>query len=98
MKQIKLPKFLYRYFWESDVEALKSDENEKYIIERLLDRGNEKAISWLLKQYDKKTISEVVKHNRELSKKSLNYWIIVLGLEKWRQKLLAQKQKAIWSY
>lgn len=98
MQQIKLPKFLHRYFWESDVEELKTKDSEKYIVERLLDRGDEKAIKWLFDNYDRQAISRVVLGNRQLSKKSLNYWLTILNLEKWKPKLLAQKQKAIWNY
>ena len=98
MTQIKLPKFLHRYFWDNDNEKLQTQNDQKYIIERILDLGDEKAIKWLFDNYDRQTISQIVLDNRQLSKKSLNYWLTILNLEKWKPKLLAGKQKAIWNY
>lgn len=60
--------------------------------------GDTEAIQWLFKVYGKDDIKEVVKKTRQLSKKSLNYWLTVLDLEKWKKQALARKQNAIWNY
>ncbi|PIX31227.1 hypothetical protein COZ61_00930 [Candidatus Berkelbacteria bacterium CG_4_8_14_3_um_filter_33_6] len=93
-----MPSYLKRYFWDIDFSKLDPDKYSTYVIERILDLGDVDAIKWLFDKYSKYEIKETVKNTRRLSKKSLNYWLIVLDLEPWRQQALARKQNAIWNY
>ena len=93
-----MPAFLKRYFWDTDFSDLDPNKYSTYVIERLLDLGDVDAIKWLFKAYPKNGIKEVVKTTRHLSKKSLNYWLIVLDIEQWKTPALARKQNAIWNY
>lgn len=94
----KMPDFLKRYFWDIDFRALDPDEYSTYVIARILDLGDTDATKWLFRTYQKNQIKEVVKNTRQMSKKSLNYWLTILDLEQWKKKALARKQNAIWNY
>ncbi len=76
---IKLDVKLKKYFWDVDFDALDVEKNTKYILERILDLGDEKAVRWMQKTFSKKDIQNAFKNNRKISKKSLNFWNLVFG-------------------
>jgi len=70
MMRRKLPSFLKKYFWDVDFESINLEEHEYYVIERLLEYGDLKAIKWLLKNFDKEKLKKVLDSSRALSKKT----------------------------
>ncbi len=74
---IKLDAKLKKYFWDVDFNALDVKKNAKYILERILDLGDEEAVKWMQKTFSKKDILNALKNNRKISKKSLNFWNLV---------------------
>ena len=84
-------------FWDTDPEQLDPERHRAYIIERVLEHGNDKDAEWMLRRYARPVIVEVVKKSRRLSPKSKNYWGIMLGL--WKQLPQSAKQpEKIWKY
>ncbi len=71
-------KELGRFFWDVDPESLDLSRHKTYIIERLLELGDETAIRWLFAAYQRKDIIEVLRFSRSLSPKSRNFWRIRL--------------------
>lgn len=69
-----LPAFLHRYFWDHPVNQVNKETHSFFIIERLLELGNDDAIRWVLRSYPQQEITEVVKKSRVLSKKTANFW------------------------
>lgn len=98
----KAPKVLKGYFWDIDFNKLDIQKSAIYIIERLLEYGDEKAIKWLFKTYDKKLIKEVIMTRRGFSPKTANFWGIILNIP--RSKILCFKKGfpnppvRIWNY
>lgn len=80
MEKDSLPVEFHGYFWDIDTKALSVTQNAFFIIERLLEYGNEKAIQWLLHQYSKDEISNVVRTSRRLSARSTNFWVHILDI------------------
>ncbi len=78
----KLPGFLKKYFWDVDFKSIDLQKSDQYIIARLIDRGDDKAIRWLFVNYSKDIIKEVVTTRRGFSPKTVNFWTIVLGIDK----------------
>lgn len=74
-----IDKKIKKYFWDADFELLNPEENKKYILERILEMGDENAVNWAFKTYSKKDILETIKNNRKISKKSFNFWNFVLN-------------------
>lgn len=68
-----------KYFWDVDFKSLNLKENKKYILERILEMGDENAVNWMFKIYSKKDILETIKNNRKISLKSSNFWNFVLS-------------------
>ncbi len=80
MEKDVLPVEFNGYFWDIDTTVLSVTQNTFFIIERFLEYGNEKAIQWLLHQYSKDEISNVVRTSRRLSARSANFWVQILDI------------------
>ncbi len=78
MDKHSLPIFVTQYFWGDDLSQLDITKNKVYIIQVLLERGNQKALHWLLSIFDRDTIKNLLP-NIKLSKKSSNFWNLYLN-------------------
>ncbi len=70
---------LKKYFWDTDFNALDAKKHKKYILERILDMGDDHSVEWMRRTFSKKDILGVLKNNRRISKKSLNFWNLILN-------------------
>ena len=68
-----------KYFWDTDFELLEPKKNKKYILERILEMGDGNAIDWMFKTYSRQDISDALKNNRKISKKSSNFWNFIIN-------------------
>lgn len=76
----KLPPFLKQYFWDVDFEKLEFGTSKTFILKRVLDRGNDKALKWLLKHYTKDDIRQLLLTTRDISAKTANFWADLLNI------------------
>ncbi len=99
---MKLPKSFKQYFWEVDFNQIDSEESARYIIFRLLDKGDDRAIRWLFKTYPKELIKTVVKQRRGFSAKKANLWADLLEIDKRKvvclQKPYLKMRQEFWPY
>ena len=102
MKSTSLPKFLYRYFWDIKASKLDPQKRPQYVIQRLLEIGDEKAICWLRKNFSQKQIKETLYQSRQISLRTGNFWSLLLGLKREKikcfQKGSHRTPHAIWPY
>jgi hypothetical protein len=70
-----LPSYITQYFWGDDLSQLTLENNQKYIIETLLEKGDSQAIHWLFLNLDKQIITKYLP-KLKLSKKSKHFWNI----------------------
>ncbi len=98
----KLPQFLKKYFWDVDFERLNTSKYRFYIIKRILNCGDEKALKWLNKHFNKDEQVETLTSIRELSPRSANFWTLILDVPKTRVKCLQKqyllRRKQLWPY
>ena len=66
------------FFWETDLSKINIEENKQYIIERILELGDKDAVQWLFSNFSQDEIKKTLKESRRISKKSLNFWSIIL--------------------
>ncbi len=71
---MKLPVSLEVYFWDVSVNELNFDKHRIFIISRILNEGNHRAVAWLFDVYDRETIKGAVKTSRSLSLKTARCW------------------------
>lgn len=77
-----IEKSLHSFFWDADPLQLDIRKNKSYIIERLLELGDERAVHWLFLTYSLKEIRRVLDNSRSLSPKSRRFWKIMLETSK----------------
>jgi hypothetical protein len=75
----KLARSLKPIFWDTDLDKIDIQQNKGYIIERILEFGDKPAVKWLLATYSLSDIKKALEESRSISKKSRNFWEILLG-------------------
>ena len=63
--------------------SLRTDRHAPFIIERLLEYGSLAAVRWVLDVYGRERLKSYLRERgvRTLSRKTLSFWTLVLGLE-----------------
>lgn len=74
-------KFRQSLFWDTDPKKIDKKKNAKYIIERILDHGNDKEVKWILDFYNKRLIKGVVLKSRCIRLSTRKLWILKLGIK-----------------
>jgi hypothetical protein len=52
----KLPKFLDKYFWDVEFKNIRLESHKVYILRRILEYGDERAVRWMWKNFKKSEI------------------------------------------
>lgn len=97
-----LPKFLEKYFWDVDFSKLEKKNHPFFIIERILEYGDKKAVNWMEENFSSNQIKKVLSNSKNLSSRSANFWQIIFNMK--RDKILClkksfrEKQKLIWKH
>lgn len=76
-KPIILPKLVSKYFWGDNLQNLNWGQHQDYIIQTILEKGDQKAVSWLLSCVNKKSLKSKLPRFK-LSPKSKKFWSIYL--------------------
>ena len=76
-----LPDFLKPYFWDVDFKALDPDQKALFVIKRVIDRGDTKALRWLMRAYTKDQIRQLILTTSDISRKTASFWTKVLNLD-----------------
>ena len=79
MKRTAKPKIELRQslFWDVDPKTIDLKRHATYVIERVLDFGNDKEVRWLWRTYGPSRIRKVLKKSRVLDAKSRNFWELI---------------------
>lgn len=65
-------------FWDTDVKNIDVKKNSQYVIERILDFGNDKEVKWLWNFYGRKMLKDVVAKSRCLRPRTKTLWTLLL--------------------
>ena len=71
-------KFRQSLFWDVNPKNIDPKKNAQYIIERILDFGDDKEAKWLWNFYDKKILKKVVLKSRCLRPRTKTLWTLLL--------------------
>lgn len=77
-----LPKQFYKYFWDSDPSTIDVEKYEKYVIERILEWGRTSDYLWLISEFGRKRLIEVLMQSRQLSIKNANFLATIWDVPK----------------
>jgi hypothetical protein len=70
-------KFRQALFWDVNPNKIDVKKNTQYIIERILDFGNDSEVRWLVKKYDKAVLKKTVAKSRTLTPRSKSLWTLM---------------------
>ena len=77
---LTLPSNFYGYFWDVDTKTLNPSKKPLFVIQRLLDKGNAKGVSWVLQNFDQETIKKAFVTLRDFSPKVGYFWKLFLKI------------------
>ncbi len=101
-KMNNLPYSLKKYFWDVNFTELKPQGRQVYIIKRILEYGDRRAVAWMFKNFKKSEIKNALCNFRGYSQKSANFWAFILDIKKESVKCLNRSfleiQKQFWPY
>lgn len=99
-KHGKLPAFLKRYFWDVPFAELHPRRSRTFVLERILEYGDQRAVRWMDEQFDQRAIRETVARSQRLSVRSANFWASVYNLRRPEVRCLSkrfqQKRRQHW--
>jgi hypothetical protein len=75
-----LPEHLRPLFWDVDPSTVDAERHASYVIERAIEFGDDRAISWMLRRYPDTLIGRIVRSSRCISRNTANLWSLVLGI------------------
>jgi hypothetical protein len=75
-----LPEHLRSLFWDVDFDQLRVEGHERYVIERVLEYGDDEAIRWLRRTFSSSAIADTVRRSRRISRRTANLWALVLDI------------------
>ncbi|MBI4079491.1 MAG: hypothetical protein HY429_04325 [Candidatus Levybacteria bacterium] len=78
----QLPEFLRPYFWDVAFDKIDVTKYPQFVLKRVLDRGDTKAVLWAITLFDNNSIAELITTSRDLSAKTANFWADMLGIDK----------------
>jgi hypothetical protein len=67
-------------FWDVDRKAMDPEKHGRFIIERILARGDTDDFRWAKEHYGVDVIKEVLKGAKTLDAKSLSFWATYFSL------------------
>ena len=71
-------KFRQSLFWDTNPETIDPEKNALYIIERILDFGNDEEVRWMWNFYDKTKINRVLGNPRGVRPRTKALWTAIL--------------------
>jgi hypothetical protein len=97
-----LPDSLHPLFWDCRPETIDLDTHAPFVLERVLEYGSLRAVRSLLATYEADRIRAFLRGRgrRTLSRKTLTFWTMVLGLEgePCFLKSSLDRSRAFWNY
>lgn len=75
-----IPRDLRLLFWDTNINDLDPKTYPRYVIERVLEYGEEDAVAWMRGAFTRDQILEVLRTDRNLTPLSANFWAILFGV------------------
>ncbi|MFW9914511.1 MAG: DUF6922 domain-containing protein [Candidatus Thorarchaeota archaeon] len=80
MASLEIPAFLHPLFWDTTFANIRLPDHQRYVIERILEFGDDQAIKWLKKNFTSSDIAATIRTSRQISWKTANLWSLLLEI------------------
>ena len=98
----KLPKSLKKYFWDVDTSKISIYRHPYFIVQRLLDKGDNNAVRWVNNHFTNKQIEDTLTKLRDFNPRVANFWALFLNIPKEKipclQTPYLQRRRIHWPY
>jgi hypothetical protein len=80
---VRLPALLSPLFWDYAPDSIDPELHAFVVLERVLEYGSLVSVRWALATYGSERLQDFLRRRgvRVLSRKTLSFWTLVLGLE-----------------
>src|SRR6266545_548158 len=80
---VSLPPDLHYLFWDCRPADIDLEAHAPFVLERVLEYGSLAAVRWALQAYGPERLAAFLRERgvRTLSRKTLSFWALQLGLE-----------------
>jgi hypothetical protein len=99
---VDLPRDLHPLFWDCRPEAVDPQAHAPFVLERVLEYGSLAGARWALRTYGIERITSFLRTRgvRTLSRKTLSFWTVLLGLEGEAcfQRSSLDRSRPFWNY
>lgn len=68
-------------FWDIDLDTLDQDQHRRFIIERILARGDEADFLWARDAYGMNPLKKVFLTAKSLNPKSVSFWNVYFNID-----------------
>ncbi len=87
-------------FWDTDFNTIDFEKNARFVIQRVLERGNISDFRELVSFYGMERIKYEVTQIRYLDKKTLNFCSVIFGIDKKQFRCYNTEQsiRRLWNY
>jgi uncharacterized protein DUF6922 len=75
-----IPSNLQKLFWDTNLDTFTPEAYPDYTIYRVLELGDDEAVTWLRQTFSEAEIRRVLSAERRLSPKSANFWALIYGV------------------
>src|SRR5271165_6821252 len=75
-----VPSNLRALFWDTNLDSFTPEAFPDYTILRVLELGDDAAVTWLRQTFPESEIRRVLSTERRLTAKSANFWALVYGI------------------
>jgi transcriptional regulator with XRE-family HTH domain len=72
-RRVPVPQQFYPFLWDVNPDSLDAHRDSRYIIARLLTKGNAYAMAWVDNEYSPNEIRDCAAHVRDLSPQTAEY-------------------------
>lgn len=83
-------------FWDTEVDKIDIQKHARFVIERVLQYGDEEDFRWALDMYGRDALGDAVRTSKVLDRKSRSFWCMyfIINPEQCFPKQLTIKQGA----
>jgi len=74
---MRLSKNIQNLLWDVDVKTLNEKRHADFLIARVAEKGGTPEIIWLKRKFGLDKIRKVVRHSRNVSAQTKNFWSII---------------------
>ena len=67
-------RFRQTLFWDVDPKKINAQRHARYIVERIMDFGNDKEVRWMWERYPRTLLSHVAEGSRVLQPQTKSLW------------------------